>query len=154
MAANTKDLTLEFEPLHTENYEQAFKLQLACHAYPWSRKVFVDCLTPPYFACKASLDKSVVGFFVGLQVLDEATLMDIGVASQCRGKGVGLALLRYFIQQCRKQNAASIWLEVRISNDAAIGLYTKEGFQQTEIRKHYYPTASGKEDACIMLKRL
>lgn len=150
MAIDSNPVSLEYTALNDQNYEQAFKLQLACHAYPWSRKVFVDCLTPPYFAYQANLDNNLVGFFVGLQVLDEITLMDIGVAAEARGKGVGQQLLEHFIQISRERKAASIWLEVRVSNSSAIHIYQKAGFEQIEIRKNYYPTATGKEDACIM----
>ena len=39
-------------------------------------------------------------------------------------------------------------LECRVSNDAAIALYDKYGFQRLGIRPHYY--SDNREDAIIM----
>ncbi|MDU5730757.1 MAG: hypothetical protein E6Z80_17880 [Citrobacter freundii] len=43
-----------------------------------------------------------------------------------------------------------LWLEVRASNAAAIALYESLGFNEATIRRNYYPTADGHEDAIIM----
>ena len=40
--------------------------------------------------------------------------------------------------------------EVRASNVAAIALYESVGFNEATIRRNYYPTADGREDAIIM----
>jgi ribosomal-protein-alanine N-acetyltransferase len=44
----------------------------------------------------------------------------------------------------------TLWLEVRASNVAAIALYESLGFNEATIRRNYYPTADGREDAIIM----
>ena len=49
----------------------------------------------------------------------------------------------------------SIFLEVRVSNEPAIRLYEKLGYEQVGLRKDYYPlTSGGREDAIVMKKRL
>ncbi len=141
---------LKFSNLTQENYLQAFKLQETCHQFPWSESVFADCLMPPYRAFQLLNDNSVVGYYVALMVLDEATLMDIGVASESRGKGFGDALLGHFLQQCDQGVIKTIWLEVRSSNASAINLYNKHGFIEIERRKDYYPATIGREDAVMM----
>lgn len=45
---------------------------------------------------------------------------------------------------------ATLWLEVRASNAAAIALYESLGFNEATIRRNYYPTTDGREDAIIM----
>ena len=47
-----------------------------------------------------------------------------------------------------EMGAASYTLEVRASNQAAIGLYEKFGFVKAGVRPHYYE--AGGEDAVIM----
>lgn len=47
-----------------------------------------------------------------------------------------------------RANLAFLTLEVRASNDAAIGLYEKLGFQTVGRRKNYY--AQEHEDALLM----
>ncbi|MEN1508294.1 ribosomal-protein-alanine N-acetyltransferase, partial [Pseudomonas aeruginosa] len=44
----------------------------------------------------------------------------------------------------------TLWLEVRASNAAAIALYESLGFNEATIRRNYYPTTDGREDAIIM----
>lgn len=140
----------EYGLLNVDNYDAAFKLQTACHSFPWSRNVFLDCLEPPYFAWQVSVDNHIAGYYVGMLASVEATLMDIGVASKFRSKRLGRELVKHFLLECNKKQALDAWLEVRVSNTNAISLYHSMGFETIEIRKEYYPLADGKEDALIM----
>lgn len=139
-----------FVELHQNNYLQAFELQSICHFQPWSKAVFADSLRHPYFAFQLIEQGQLVGYCIGMLVVDEATLMDIGVGLNYRGKGVGRQIMNHFHQVCRQKNASQIWLEVRASNQHAINLYSHCGYELIERRKNYYPTASGKEDALVM----
>ena len=143
-------MSIEFIPLDSNNYDPAFKLQTACHAFPWSRKIFIDCLDSPYFAWQIMVEGQVAGYYVGLLAAVEATLMDIGVAKHFRSRGLGRELVKHFLLQCNARQALDAWLEVRISNSNAIALYQSMGFETIETRKDYYPLADGKEDALIM----
>ncbi|MBE1298819.1 MAG: ribosomal-protein-alanine N-acetyltransferase [Alteromonadaceae bacterium] len=143
-----------FQTITLENYSDAFLLQETCHQFPWSEKVFVDCLTEPYFCEHLLVDGKVTGYYVGLLAAVEATLMDIGIAEQARGQGHGRKLLERFIEQCESRKALDCWLEVRASNAAALHLYRSYEFELIETRKNYYPADSGREDALIMKKIL
>ena len=44
-----------------------------------------------------------------------------------------------------------IYLEVRPSNDEAIGLYESCGFVSLGIRKDYYKAIDGREDALVLV---
>lgn len=143
-------MTIRFQQLNSENYEQAFILQELCHQFPWSKTTFADCLTAPYVAFQAYNDNQAVGYYVGLMVLDEATLMDIGVSPTCRNQGLGNTLLTHFMQQCDQRAMNTIFLEVRASNLPALALYRKQGFFEIERRKDYYPGTTGREDAIMM----
>lgn len=143
-------MATEFSSLNFDNYLAAYEIQHRCHFNPWSESVFKDCLSPPYFAEQLTFEGDVVGYYVGMDVAGEATLMDIGVTDNCRGKGYGRLLLEHFINQCQQRNCEAIWLEVRHSNAPAIHLYQQFDFILIETRKDYYPSESGKEDALIM----
>ena len=52
--------------------------------------------------------------------------------------------------ELEKRGVATLWLEVRASNAAAIALYESLGFNEATIRRNYYPTTDGREDAIIM----
>jgi ribosomal-protein-alanine N-acetyltransferase len=137
-------------PLTLEHLDQAYKVHSTEQPGSWSQAVFADCLSSPYFAYQLVLDGQLQGYYIGLQVLDEITLMDIAIHSQYQGQGWGKTLLHDFIEQCQLRKGAEVWLEVRESNVPAISLYSAAGFALIDKRKAYYETGSGTESALIM----
>lgn len=149
--------SLTFTPITTEDIAPLMQIEDECHSHPWSEKTFRSCIGGRYFGQKISdalyEPNAVVGFYIGEQVLDEVTLMDICVSPTDQGKGIGKALLTHFIDQAKSKGAAKIWLEVRAKNITAQMLYMGAGFTETGRRTGYYPSARGfgYEDAIIML---
>jgi len=87
--------------------------------------------------------------FAGIWVLvDEAHLTNIAVRPIEREKGVGELLLISMIELSQKLNAAFVTLEVRVSNTVAQKLYTKYGFKEVGLRRHYY--TDNREDGLLM----
>lgn len=80
--------------------------------------------------------------------------MQIAVAKPFLRQGVAEAISRFLIDS--RSDITLILLEVRVSNRAARGLYTKLGFREIGLRKNYYaPDASGfSEDALLMELKL
>ena len=109
---------------------------------PWKLSTFADCFTKPYYGVFAFDKNKIVGYAIMLEVVDEATLMDIAVDSGARGKGIGRALVDFVIETSVKNAMREMWLEVRESNDAAIALYESSGFEHIETRKNYYTVHS------------
>ena len=100
-----------------------------------------------------------LAYCIGLNVVGEITLMDIGVDKASQGQGVGRKMLNYFIAHAIDIKGTEVWLEVRQGNHKAIGLYTSSGFELIETRKNYYKHSSSalsevREDALIMKKTL
>lgn len=142
------------EVLDTSNIDAAYQIHCQVQPKPWSKPTFSDCLTPPYYALQVTLQDQFLGYALMLEVADEATLMDIAVAPAARRQGVGQRLLDSIIDACRQHRMQTLWLEVRASNRPAITLYQQAGFEQTEVRKGYYPAEEGREDALIMCLNL
>jgi ribosomal protein S18 acetylase RimI-like enzyme len=63
--------------------------------------------------------------------------------------GHGSALLREALELARRRGAESLFLEVRPSNFAAQALYRRFGFQRIAVRRGYYPSHFGREDALV-----
>ena len=83
------------------------------------------------------------------QVCDsEFELHNIGVAPEWQGKGVGTLLLQKLLTEAKQRNCRQIFLQVRVSNEAAKLLYIKFGFEVVGIRPAYYQ--DDREDAYIM----
>ena len=139
-----------FSSLTAQNSDPYFDMHKLGQFSPWSRRIFEDCLTKPYFAYSLDQDSQPLGYYIAMKVLDEVTLMDIVVSKSHQGKGLGKLLLQHLLEQCNQDNIQQIWLEVRESNFIAINLYDNAGFILVEQRANYYPSAKGKEDALIM----
>lgn len=80
---------------------------------------------------------------------DIGHVKDLAVRPDRQGAGVGTALLRHALATLEAEGAASVKLEVREGNDAAIGLYRHHGFEHRRTVPGYY--ANG-ENALVMVR--
>ncbi|MHC4924988.1 MAG: ribosomal protein S18-alanine N-acetyltransferase [Planctomycetota bacterium] len=97
-------------------------------------------------------EDGVIGYSVLWCILDQGELANIAIADGHRGRGLGAHLLGRMLDVGRERDVASVYLEVRASNQAAIGLYERFGFAQIGVRRRYYDQP--REDALVMLARL
>ena len=146
--------TNQYSDVVTQDLPDLMPIEMACHSHPWSDKTFKSCIGGRYFGEKLTVENTLVGFYVGEFVIDEATLMDICVTPSEQGNGYGKALLNQFMAKAKSQGAVKIFLEVRSKNISAQMLYMNAGFIETGRRTAYYPSASGfgYEDAIVMRK--
>lgn len=96
--------------------------------------------------------ESVVGYVVADLVPNHGRplghVKDIAVHPDCRGEGVGSTLLARALAVLDGHGAQSVKLEVRASNDTALGLYDEFGFQYLRTIPRYYDDG---EDALILV---
>lgn len=116
---------------------------------PWTDKLFADGLDR-HLCLVAEQGGQIVGFAVVQFVLDEASLLNIAVDPQLQKQGIGRILLDEVIHRAMVKQATTVFLEVRASNRRAITLYQMAGFNEMGLRKNYYPSNNGKEDAVMM----
>ncbi len=90
----------------------------------------------------------VVGYIVFWMIRDDVQVNNVAVRPDCRGLGLGDAMMRYAIAKVRDAGAAFMTLEVRQSNTPAVTLYRKLGFEIMGSRKNYYTKPD--EDAYVM----
>ncbi|RLM21705.1 ribosomal-protein-alanine N-acetyltransferase [Brenneria alni] len=129
---------------------QAFQIEQASHAFPWTEKTFASNQGERYFNLKLSHNGQMAAYAITQLVLDEATLFNIAVHPDHQRHGLGRQLLEHVIQSLEQRGILTLWLEVRASNQRAINLYESLGFNEVSLRRDYYPTAAGREDAIIM----
>lgn len=147
-------MTVIIRPLMADELDQAYYLHQRATFQPWSFSTFSDCCSSPYSCLAAVGNNRVIGYAIMLHVAGEVTLMDIAIAEEHRGHGIGKQLLNGVIDASVRLNAEEIWLEVRAGNHRAIALYHGADFNDIDIRRDYYPSAKGREDAIMMSKRL
>ena len=93
-------------------------------------------------------ENHIVGYAGAWLVYDEGQITNIAVLPSARGKGYGSKLTKQLIDECFSRGMHEIFLEVRISNLAALAMYRNLGFSVKGIRKEYYSEPT--EDAYIM----
>ena len=93
-------------------------------------------------------ENHIVGYAGAWLVYDEGQITNIAVLPSARGKGYGPKLTKQLIDECFSRGMHEIFLEVRISNLAALAMYRNLGFSVKGIRKEYYSEPT--EDAYIM----
>ncbi len=92
----------------------------------------------------------VTAGYMGISIIaGEGYVTNIAVLPRFRKQGVALCILNTVIEN-HKNDLDFISLEVRVSNDAAISLYKKLGFEMVGTRKRFYEHPT--EDALIMTK--
>ncbi len=81
-------------------------------------------------------------------VLDEGHITNVAVRPGYRNRKIAEGILSVLLEHTIEQGILHHTLEVRRSNDPAINLYEKFGFETCGVRKGYY--RFGGEDALIM----
>jgi len=130
--------------------DSVYSIEQVAHQHPWTRKILQDCLHAGYLCTVCLNGDEIVGFSMLTLAVGESHLLNICIAKEVQGKGVGRALLMYSLEKIRAEGAESIFLEVRPSNISAIKLYHSVGFYESGLRKGYYPGKNGREDAILM----
>ena len=103
-----------------------------------------------YFGKLCFKNKSIVGFGIGNQVFDIFEVYSIFVHPFYRRNGIAKKILNEFIIFCQKKKVKKIILEVNVENDAAKKFYIVNEFKNCGVRKDYYFSESGRNDAQLM----
>lgn len=125
-------------------------IDAAATAFPWREEQFRAGLCAQEFGWGLELGGRLVGFAQWSQLFEEATLLNIAVAPERQRHGLARHLLEASISDCRRRNAERLLLEVRATNTSAIYLYRSFGFGVDGVRRNYYPSPTGREDAFLM----
>lgn len=138
-----------------DDLESVLRIEREVHAYPWTLGNFSDALRSQYI-CKVyeSETDGMLGYAVLMPAVDEVELLDIAIDAKHQRRGFGGGLLEELAVLARRANMRRMVLEVRASNEAAIGLYRKSGFTDIGLRRDYYRAVNGREDAILMGRNL
>ena len=124
------------------------------YPFPWTSGNFLDSLRAGYRMRMLKENGVMIGYVIWMAVVDEAHLLNLTLSPARQGRGLGSWMLQQFFEQVRAEGLQQILLEVRPSNQRALGLYTKFGFQEIGRRRGYYPNSvrhgESREDAIVM----
>ncbi|MES9835884.1 MAG: ribosomal protein S18-alanine N-acetyltransferase [gamma proteobacterium symbiont of Ctena orbiculata] len=151
MSARLLDPLLGIRPMQPEDLVQVLAIEESVYPFPWTLGIFQDCLRVGYCCWVVTLDRQVIGYGVMSVVIDESHILNICIDPAWQGKGLGMKLARRLLKIARQHGAEMAYLEVRVGNKAAIGLYQKLGFVEIGQRPGYYPDSDRRrEDALVM----
>jgi len=123
---------------------------------PWSRLAFEQSLSNQHVCRVGCAANELIAFHISHLVLDELHILNLGVGNAHRGHGYGHDAMSDVFDVAKQHQCTALFLEVRQSNQTAIALYEKWGFEHTALRKNYYrlPNGSDKETALIFSRKL
>jgi ribosomal-protein-alanine N-acetyltransferase len=146
---------IAIRPMRSSDVERVLQIAAEVKNTPqWSRVAYLTAMNPLAQPRRLALvavdrvDDSPIGFAVANVVPPVAELETIAVAEPYQRRGYAGALLEQLFAQLRQAGAVEVFLEVRMSNDAAIRVYRRAGLVEDGRRKGYY--ADPAEDATVM----
>ena len=143
--------SVKIKPMQKTDLDDVIAIEAKAYGeHHWSKDSFTSELSndlAKYFSV-FNTDGQLIGYCGCWQILEEAHITNIAVSPDYRRKHIGEALLTTIIDECYRNMAKYITLEVRVGNKPAIALYEKYGFKSLGVRKGYYQ--DNNEDALIM----
>lgn len=137
---------------------QVVQIEQSAFSRPWSEKSFSDAVADvnavflvaeEHVVNSCGDEADIVVGYIGMYLSPpEGDISNVAVAEVFRGGGVGGALVAAMQEQSGRRGIDRIYLEVRCSNNPAIRLYEKAGFEEIGVRRNFYDLP--REDAKLM----
>ncbi|RKZ33928.1 MAG: ribosomal-protein-alanine N-acetyltransferase [Gammaproteobacteria bacterium] len=134
--------------------DEIIGIEREAYPFPWSLRIFHDCLRVGYCCWVAELDSTLEGYAIVSVGGGESHLLNLCIRERSRRCGLARHLLWYLFNLASEHGADTMMLEVRSSNQAACQLYRDSGFVEVGVRQRYYPDAEGREDGLILARSL
>ena len=143
-------LRMRVETMTLDDVPDVHRIERASFPVPWPDYAFRQEIETNrlahYLVVRAG--GKVVGYGGLWMMVDEAHITTFAVLPDWRRQGIGARLMLAMMELATELQARVATLEVRLSNDAARGLYARFGFRPVGIRPRYY--SDNGEDALIM----
>ena len=145
-------MEIRIGPMKEADLTQVMAIEQKSFVDPWTLQSFYrEIQENPYSRyLVAYRQERLVAYIGGWLITDQLHITNLAVDPQERGNGLAKKLLDELVRLSRKEGINKATLEVRVSNDAAINLYRKNGFAIVGRRPKYY--INNQEDALIMWK--
>ncbi len=140
---------MNVRPMKLSDADKLAELEEKYFSIPWSRESIVDSFKlDNYRFVVAEESEDIVGYCALYIAGDEADITNVVVDEAFRRKKIASKLLDFLFEEARKAQVKKVHLEVRKSNESAIALYEKVGFEKIGERKNFYDKP--REDAILM----
>jgi len=148
--AGAEESPLVIQPMRRRHLPAVLRIEKQVYPRPWTMSLYLGELALSSTRCYvvARQDNRVVGYAGFMLNLDECHITTVAVDPAVQGRRIGMRLMLVLVNKAVARGAASLTLEVRMSNTAAQELYRRFGFVPAGVRKGYYPEVN--EDALVM----
>ena len=146
-------------PLTLTDLESVMELEKVSFPSPWTLATYHSELTrnsrsrylkvgpAPGVRARGAVQPALIAQGGFMLFGAEMHIVTIAVQPDWRGRSIGEWLLLALLALGREEGAHTATLEVRVSNEIALRLYRRAGFEAVGYRRRYYPD---KEDARIL----
>ena len=141
---------LDLVPLREDDLGQVVQIECASYCSPWKLEHFRFEMHENRWAFNhvARHAAVVVAYVCVWELEGELKINNLTVRVDYRRRGVARWMLRRVLAAAREHGCTKAFLEARVSNRPAIGLYEAHGFAEIGRRKGYYRAEN--EDAIVM----
>lgn len=143
--------SFSIEPMRRRHVRAILDIEQQVYPKPWTSGVFTSEIDQVRFGSRYYVigvaGTRLVGYGGLLFAADEAHVTNIAVDPNRRREGFARRILGHLAETAIERGAQALTLEVRVSNEAALGLYRDFGFAPAGIRQRYYENS---EDALVM----
>jgi ribosomal-protein-alanine N-acetyltransferase len=142
-------VALEIRTLALGDLDAIEAIEKRAYRTPWSRSMFASELAKPTSICLGAFEgERLMGYTINSRYVDAWHVMNVAVDPEYQRRGIASQLLERLFELTAGDERRGYTLEVRVSNQDAIRLYEKLGFEPRGIRRGYY--TDNREDALIM----
>jgi [ribosomal protein S18]-alanine N-acetyltransferase len=142
-------LAIEIRSLGLVDLADIEAIERRAYRTPWSRSMFASELAKSTSICLGAFENDrLVGYTINSRYVDAWHVMNVAVDPEWHHRGIATALLTRLFELTEADAQRGYTLEVRVSNQDAIDLYEKLGFEARGVRRGYY--TDNREDALIM----
>lgn len=144
----------KLRPMLDSDVDTVMVIEQQVYPHGWTAGIFHDCLRVRYSCWVMEQGERIIGYGILSAAAGEAHILNIAIDPGFQGKGLGRTFLQFLLETARHHGADTAFLEVRPTNRIALSLYESMGFNQVGLRREYYPSDKGREDAIIMARSL
>ena len=145
------ELSLKISPMVHSHIDGVALIEKECFSTPWTKDGIESELSNENARFFVAEYMGETAGYLGMHiVLDECYIANVAVREKFRRKGIADKLLSVGEEKAKEESCAFISLEVRVSNEKAIALYKKKGYNEVGTRKNFYSDPT--ENALIMTK--
>lgn len=137
--------------MQPQDLAQVCRIEKENFSLPWSEKSFLESMERNDTVFLTALVNDEVAGYIGCYcIAGTGEITNVAVSVAYRRRGIGGMLLKKLYEEGAALDTREFFLEVRESNEAAISLYSRQGFVKEGIRKNFYEKPV--ENAVIMWK--